>query len=389
MNQNISIIELNNKTIYLLGTAHVSQNSAKEAYDLIHEVKPDCVCIELDDERFEGIQNENKWKDTDIFTIIKQKKVGFMFANIILGSYQKRLAEQFGIKAGYEMIQSIQAANEVNARIVNADRNIKTTFMRIWRKMRFPQKIKLIFNLLLGFLDDEEMTEEDLEQLKTQDMLQSALNQLGDEFPDIKKYLLDERDMFIAQKIKEADGDVVVAVVGAAHAPGIKVNINNDTNLDEISEVPNPSKLNKVIGWIIPIIIILMIGVTMVNDMTSGMDQIKQWILYNSICSALFTIFAFGHILSIITAFIVAPITSLNPLIAAGWFAGLVEAYMRKPTVSDFENLSSDLVSLKGVWKNKLTRVFLVVILANVGSTLGTILGGVGIFNIFKNLFIG
>lgn len=385
MSEHVTILTVGTKTIYLLGTAHVSSESAQEAYELICEVKPDSVCIELDADRLNSIQNEDKWKNTDVVSVIKQKKSAFLLVNIILSSYQKRLASKFDISAGQEMIRSIEAAQETGAKLKTVDRSLKTTFMRIWRKLNLWEKMKLMFSVMYSFLADEDITEEDLELLKTQDMLQSALSELSATFPSLKKYLVDERDMYLAQSIKEAEGETIVAVVGAAHTPGIKKYIEEEIDLSELDEIPPPSKLGKVVGWSIPVLIVGMMIYTFFFDRSSGLDQLKQWILYNGTLSAVGALLAGGHIFTILTAFAAAPITSLNPLLAAGWFAGLTEAHFRKPKVEDFDNLSRDLTSLKGLWKNKLTRVLLVVIFANIGSVLGTYLGGIEIFKIFRD----
>ncbi len=388
MSENVTVLTIGEKTIYLLGTAHVSKESAQEARQLILDVHPDSVCVELDRDRMNNIKQQDKWNDTDIISVIKQKKAAFLLVNIILSSYQKRMAEKFDISAGQEMIESIDAAEEVGARVVPVDRSLQTTFLRIWRKLKFWDKMKLLGTVLFNFGEEEELTEEDLEKLKTQDMLESALSELSEEFASLKTYLVDERDMYLSQKIKKAPGKCIVAVVGAAHTLGIKQYIEETIDLTEISTVPPKRKIGKVIGWAIPIIILTMIVLTFVFDsQASGWDQILHWVLYNGILAALGTILAGGHPLSVLTALLAAPFTSLNPMLAAGWFAGLVEAFIRKPKVEDFQKLSSDLSSWKGLWKNKLTRVLLVVTLANVGSSIGTYLSGIDIFLVFKNIF--
>ncbi len=385
-NGNVTVIKLEDKTVYLLGTAHVSSDSAEDAKKLIEEIKPDSVCIELDKERLENMLYPKKWSDTDIADIIRQKKAAFLMANLILSSYQKRLADKFGIKVGQEMLVAIQTAKESNIPLVTIDRNIKTTFMRIWRKMSLWGKLKLIFNLIFSFVDDEEISKSDLEELKNQDMLQGALSELSAEFPEIKKYLVDERDEFLTDGIKNAPGKKVVAIVGAAHTIGIKKLINEDISqehIKEIDSVPPAGKTAKVVGWLIPVAIIVMFAVTLFKDPSGLLSQLKQWVLYNGTLSALGVVFAGGHIYAILTAFVAAPITSLNPLLAAGWFAGFAQAKAIKPTVSDVEALSDDLSTFKGFRSNKFTRVLLVVIFGNLGSVVGTIAAGVGIFNIF------
>ncbi|MFZ7120364.1 MAG: TraB/GumN family protein [Eubacteriaceae bacterium] len=387
MDSNIYRLKYLEKEIILIATAHVSKNSAKEVYDVITNEKPDSVCIELDEQRYKSLKEKDKWKNTNIIKIIKEKKVGLMFTNILLSNYQRKIAEQFNINAGEEMIQGIKSCEEIGSNLVLADREIQTTFLRVWRGVSFWGKLKLIFSIMFSLIDDEEITEEDLEKMKEEDMLNSALSELSKNFPGLKKYLVDERDQYLANRIKNAPGNKIVAVLGAAHVPGIKKEIFKEQDLDEISTIPPKSVLSKAIGWVIPVLIVVFIASTFSIDKISGFSQMKSWILWNSSLSALGAFIAFGHPLSIITAFIVAPISSLNPLLAAGWFAGLTEANYRKPKVDDFEKLSKDLYSFKGLWKNKVTRVMLVVIFANIGSVAGTWISGINIFNTFMNTF--
>jgi pheromone shutdown-related protein TraB len=220
-------------------------------------------------------------------------------------------------------------------------------------------------------------------------MLTSALSELSKSFPQLKETLIDERDKYLAQKIKDAPGKKIVAVVGAGHVPGLKEAIKEDQDLAALSKIPPKKKTGKIIGWTISVAIISLIVATIIVNRDAGLDQILSWILWNGSLSALGTLAAFGHPLSILTAFVVAPISSLNPLLAAGWFAGLVEAIIRKPHVSDFENLSEDVNSFKGFWRNRVTRILLVVVLANVGSTIGTFIGGADVVRIFIKSFWG
>jgi pheromone shutdown-related protein TraB len=380
---NVYRITVGEKEILLIGTAHVSKQSAQEVKEIIETEKPDSVCIELDEERYRSILNKNKWQNMDIIKVIKEKRAILLLMNLILSTYQKKMARQFDINPGQEMIQGIQSANKVGAHLVLADRNIQTTFKRIWRGVGFWGKIKLFYSIVFSILDDEEISEEELEKMKTEDMLTSALKELSSSFPELKKHLVDERDQYLAQKIKEAPGEKVIAVLGAAHIPGIKLQITREHDLIELSKVPPKKISSKIIGWMIPAIILIIIISTFTIDMSTGLEQITSWILWNGTLSALGVAFAFGHILSILTAFIAAPITSLNPLLAAGWFAGLTEALIKRPRVNDFENLSQDIFSIKGFWKNRVTRILLVVILANIGSAIGTWIGGVEVIRIF------
>ncbi|SDH34421.1 TraB/GumN family protein [Desulfosporosinus hippei] len=382
-NESISRIDLYGKEFILIGTAHVSKQSAELVKEVIEAERPDSVCIELDEPRYQTIIEGNKWKETDIFKIIKEKKATLLLINLVISSFQKRLAKQFGINAGQEMIQGAESAKEIGANLVLADRNIQITFSRIWQGVGFWGKVKLLTGIFFSIFDDEDISEEDLEKMKSQDMLNSILNEFTVSFPKLKLPLIDERDQYLAQKIKDAPGSKVVAVLGAAHVPGIKEELKREHDLAKLSEVPAQSKTLKIIGWSIPLLILAVMVYTFIANPAAGIQQTISWVLWTGSFAALGTALAFGHPLTILTSFVVAPITTLHPLIAAGWFAGIVQAYLRRPSVRDFENLSEDVFSLKGFWNNKVTRILIIVTLANLGGTIGTIIGGADVVRLF------
>lgn len=384
-NQNITRLELNGIEYVLIGTAHVSKKSAELVKEVIEREMPDSVCIELDKQRYDSIQNGNRWREMDIFQVIKEKKATLLLMNLAISSFQKRMAEQFGIKPGQEMIQGIESANEIGAELVLADRNIQITFSRIWSNIGLKGKAALLTQVLAGLFTKETITEEELEKMKTQDAIDSVLQEFSDEFPRLKKPLIDERDQYLAQKIKDAPGKKIVAVLGAAHVPGIVNEIQKEHDLNKLREVPPKSKAPKIIGWSIPLVIIGLIAYTFWANPIAGWQQVFSWLIWNGGLSALGTIIAFGHPLAVLTAFVAAPITSLNPLMAAGWFAGLVQALIKKPNVADFEALTEDVHTLKGFWHNKVTRILLVIILSNLGSAIGTFVAGTDIVRVFIN----
>lgn len=384
-NNNIHQLDIDNKKIILIGTAHVSKNSADEVKAIIEKEHPDTVCVELCKSRYDSIQDKDRWANMDIIKIIKEKKALLFLVNLIMSSYQKKIAKQLGVNAGQEMIQGVESAREIDAEIVLADRNIDITFKRILANIKLWDKIKLLFQLVFSMFDSGDISEEDLDKLKSEDMLNSALNEMTKSMPRLKKTLVDERDKYLAQKIKDAPGEKIVAVLGAAHVPGIKKEIFKENDLRELRKLPKPKNTKKIISWGIPAVIILLIGSTFLINKDTGIKQISSWILWNGSLSALGAALAVAHPLSILTAFLAAPISSLNPLIAAGWFAGLVEVLIRKPSVKEFENLADDVLNLKGFWKNKVTRTLLVVVLANLGSVLGTMVSGTDIVRLFIN----
>jgi pheromone shutdown-related protein TraB len=384
---NITRLNVEGKEIILIGTAHVSKQSAEQVKEVIELERPDSVCIELDEQRYQSITEGDKWRDMDIFKVIKERKAAVLLVNLALSSFQKRMASQLGINAGQEMIQGIESAKEVGANLVLADRNIQITFSRIWRNVSFWGKSQLIAQIILSIFSNDKITEEELEKMKSQDMLDSILSDFTEHFPKLKVPLIDERDQYLSQKIKEAPGQKVVAVLGAAHVPGIKKEIYKDHDLSTITQLPPKSKVPKIIGWVIPLFIIMMIAYTFYNNPSAGLQQTISWFLWHGSLSALGTAIAFGHPLTILTAFVAAPITALDPVTAAGWFTGFVQALVRKPHVSDFESLSDDVRSVKGFWNNKVTRILLVVVLANLGSSIGTFIGAADVFRLFLNNF--
>ncbi|KPL60135.1 TraB/GumN family protein [Rossellomorea vietnamensis] len=381
--KNITRIHMDGKEFILIGTAHVSRQSAEQVKEVIEAERPDTVCVELDEPRYQSIVEGDKWRDTDIFQVIKDKKATLLLMNLAIGSFQRRMAKQFGIKPGQEMIQGIESAKDLAAELVLADRNIQVTFSRIWNSVGFSGKAKLLTQIIYSIFSTDTITEEELEKIKSQDMLDSMLNEFTQVFPKLKTPLIDERDQYLAQKIKEAPGKKIVAVLGAAHVPGITQEIHKEHNLEKLNERPTKSKWPKIIGWTIPVMILAVIAYTFISNPDAGIQQGISWILWNGGFSALGVAIGMGHPLAILTAFVAAPITSLNPLLAAGWFAGFVQAYFRRPNVGDFDSLPEDVLSIKGFWRNKVTRVLLIVVLANLGSTLGTVIGGADVVRLF------
>jgi pheromone shutdown-related protein TraB len=263
------------------------------------------------------------------------------------------------------------------------DRNIQTTFSRIWNRLTLREKINLLTELVFSTFSNEQITEAQLEAMKESDMIEQALAQIQGKYTTIKTVLIDERDQYMAAKIKTAPGDVIVAIIGAAHAQGIKDYLHQSVNLQELDTVPPKKVTAKIAGWIIPITIVALIIATFSIDVSLGWQQIKTWVLLNGSFAAVGTALVLAHPLTILVAFVVAPISSLSPLLAVGWFTGLVEAFLNKPTVQDLQNVAKDFKSLKTIFKNKFIKILLVVIMANLFSSIATFLSS---FQIIRNL---
>jgi len=381
---NVHEISFDEKQILLIGTAHISQSSVDEVNSVIDQEKPDTVCIELCSSRHQAMLDKDQWKNMDIYKVVREGKSFLLFANLIMTAFQKRLGSQLGVKPGAEMLEAANAAERVGAELILADRDVKITLQRTWRGMTFWGRMKVLSQLLASLFVREEISKEEIEKLKESDALSEAMQMLAEQSPEMKRILIDERDQFMAEKIKLAQGKRIVAVVGAGHVKGLTAELEREHNLAELETVPPPGKIGTWLKWGIPTLIVGLVAYGFFTVETDvSIEMIQRWFLINGTLSALGTAIAFGHPITIATAFVAAPFTSLNPAVAAGWVAGLVEAFLRKPQVRDFESLADDITHLRGFWQNNITRILLVVMFANLGSAIGTFVGGFAIASYF------
>ena len=388
MNENIVKLEYQDKEIYLIKTAHVSKNSVSDVDEAFNEINPDSVCIELDKARYDSLMSkDDKWKDQDIVKVIKDGKVGYLMVNIILGSFQKRMAKSLDTKSGGEMMEGIKLANENHKNLVLSDRSVNTTFGRVWNSLTLIEKSKLLATIISSIFDKEEISEEELASLKEADALDAALKEVAKEFPNVKKTLVDERDKYLAQKIKTAPGKKIIAIIGAAHSLGIEKYLNEDVNTEELEKVIKKKGIGTILKWAIPLGILFMLLYTIFTNLSTGLDQLKSWVLWNGTAGALGTLICLGHPLSALVAFIAAPFTSLNPLLSAGLFSAITEVSIRKPKVRDFESLADDTETVKGFWKNRVTRILMIFIFTNIFSSIATFISGAGILKTFIDIF--
>jgi pheromone shutdown-related protein TraB len=361
------------KEIILIGTAHVSKESAELVTEVIQVEQPDTVCVELCASRYQSIRQRDQWQEMNIVRVIKEKKAFLLLSNLLLASFQKRIAEKLDINPGQEMIKAIEAGESVGAKIHLADRDVRITLSRTWRAMGLWSKLKLMFQLLLSLGDVDDITEEDVEKMKQEDILESVLSDIGKSLPEIRDILIDERDRYLAQKIRTAPGKKIVAVVGAGHVPGIKKYWDVPVDTAALDHIPPKSGFSRLIKWIIPVGIAILFGIGFFyGGKDAGTEMITWWIAANGILAGLGALLAMAHPMTIVSSVLAAPLTSLNPMIAAGWVSGLVEAFSRKPKVRDFENLQKDIHTIRGFWRNNITRILLVVVFTNIGSAIGT-----------------
>jgi len=368
-----------NDNIILVGTAHISKDSVEEVKQVIEKYKPKIVAVELCKRRHEAITKKDKWENTPVNKLLKSNNAYLMIAQTFLSSIQRKLGKEFGVEPGSEMIAAMDEAKKHNLDVALVDRDISITLKRAWKKMGIREKFRLTWEFLKAILgyDEEEIEELDLKELMKEDVISAMMKEFGEIAPSVNNVLIHERDEYIAKKIlDESKKGRVVGVVGAGHLNGIKKYLDEkelDVDLKELEYVPRKRfSIFKAIGYSIPVLFVALI---VYGFYTAGSDLVLEmffyWFLINGVCSAVGAAIARGHPFTILTAFVAAPITSLNPAIAAGWVAGYVEAKLRTPVVKDFKELSK-LDSLRDFWNNRVIRLLMVVALANVGSMIGT-----------------
>jgi pheromone shutdown-related protein TraB len=374
--ERVTHVRVEDKDVYLVGTAHISQDSVEDVRATVEQVRPEAICVELCKARHQAMTQADNWRKMDVVKVVRQKKAVFLLAQLIMSSFYRRLGEKLGVQPGAEMIEGIRLAESTGAQLVLADRDIEITLKRVWGYLGLWSKLKLATQVMTGIFVHEEIDAGMIEQLKKQDQLEAVMAEFAGQYPEIKRRLIDERDTYLAEKIRTAPGKTVVAVVGAGHVDGIKSQIQQEHSLDELMQLPPKSIWPTVFAWGIPLLILLLIIRGFGQGTTHGFQNIYIWVLVTGTLAAVGAAVALAHPLTILSAFLAAPITTLHPLLAAGWIAGIVQVAIKKPTVNDLEELPTAIASMKGFWFNPVTRILLVVALANVGAMVGVWVAG-------------
>lgn len=378
MSQTEKRLQLNGREIILLGTAHISQDSIDEVTQSIKNEKPDAVGIELDEGRLATMKNPDAWKELDIVKVLKEGKGFVMMANLVLASFQRRMGSDVGVKPGEEMKAALSVCEELSISTVMVDRPIQTTLKRAWAKSSFWGKCKLLGVLISSAFDKEEISQEQIESLKDSSEMDSMMSELASYLPTVKEVLIDERDQYLASKIWESKGNKVIAVLGAGHLGGVEKYLEklakNEASSDttEIAKIPSSGIASKLLGWLFPVAIVALIVAGFFKGGTaSSLEMLLNWVLWNGSLSALGSLIALGHPLTILVGFVGAPIATLNPVLGVGLFTGIVQAWVKKPKIEDMENLYTDVSSVKGFYKNRILHVLLVFLLSSIGGVIG------------------
>ena len=380
-------LRVGERDFVLVGTAHISRESVDLVREVIAEERPDTVCIELDSQRFEALRNEKRWESLDLREIIRNRQLAQLIASLTLSSYQRRLGLQLGVTPGSELLEAARAAEELQIPIELCDRDVRITLRRAWAAVSWWRKAMLLATIAASAFDTPELSEEELRRIRQRDVLSELMRELGDAMPALKKVLIDERDAFLAEKIRRVSGNRIVAVVGAGHVEGMLAALEDarDVDLEEINQIPPVSSGWKWFGWGIPALIlgsITWIGIT--RGAEAAGSNALYWFLANAIPTGLGAILALAHPATIAGAALAAPFTSLTPLIGAGYVAAFLQAWTCPPTVRDFQTVGDDLSRWRRWWSSRLLRIFLVFLLTTLGSVVGTWVGGI---EIARNLF--
>ncbi|MCA9837829.1 MAG: TraB/GumN family protein [Trueperaceae bacterium] len=393
--QPLELVEREGITYTILGTAHVSKASADAVQELIESGKFDAVAIELDQNRYNSLTNPDSVAQMDLFQVIRQGKAGMVAANLALGAFQQRIAEQFNIEPGQEMRIAIQTAKAANLPILLIDRDIGITLRRVYRNVPWWQRLNIFAGLITSVFSNEKITEDEIEKLKQGDMLESTFAEFAQSSERLFTPLIAERDQYMAAELRE-QGILtppkykhVLAVIGAGHLKGLVNHLKTDQSNPEaiktsLNQLPPPSIWPKIIPWLIVAVILFGFVIGFRRSPELGLSLIADWFLINGVLAGLGAAIALGHPLTVLGTFIAAPFTSLNPLIGAGFVAAGIELWLRKPHVGDFSSLRKDVTTTRGWWRNRVARTLLVFFLATLGSAAGTYIAG---FKIFGRLF--
>jgi pheromone shutdown-related protein TraB len=335
--------------------------------------------VEIDEARFRAMTQGQDWSNLNIYRVIRERKGFLLLGNLVLQSFQRRIGEELGIKPGEEMRAAVGAAEEREIPVALCDRDIQITLRRAWASTGLWGKNKMLAALLSSLFSREELSKEEIEELKQKSALQGMMEELAEFLPQAKTVLIDERDQYLAKRIFEQPETNIVAVVGAGHVSGIVSHLHRlaedaaSVRLEELDVIPPKKPVTRALPYVIPALVLGLIGWGFVQSgWQGGLELFMRWVLVNGSLSAIGALVALAHPVTIVASFAAAPITSMNPTIGVGIVAGLLEAVVRKPRVLDFERLQTDILSVRGFFRNRVTHVLLVFFFSSLGSAIGT-----------------
>lgn len=389
----LRMMSVGDTTFSLLGTAHVSRASVTEVEDVIACGNYDVVAVELCQQRYRSLTQPDALEQLDLFQVLRSGKAGMVAASLALAAFQQRLADQFGTRPGAEMEAAIKGADGANLPLWLVDRDIGVTLNRIYRRASWWQRLSLVGGLIASGLSREKITEEEIERLKEGDLLESTFAEFAEHSSLLYETLITERDQYIAarllQKAHELQPTNVLVVIGAGHLAGVEAALSkpmaNPGATQRTLERPLPAtRWTKWIPWVIVALIFAGFGIGFARNPALGIDLLIEWALITGGLAAFGSLLAGAHPLTVVTAFLAAPLTTLHPALGVGFFTAAVEMALRKPLVRHFRTLRADVARLRGWWQNRVARTLLVFLFSTIGAAAGTYLAG---FRIVERLF--
>lgn len=369
------------REVVLVGTAHISPDSVRLVRETIEREKPDGVCVELDRGRFEALMDPARIERLDLKQAVRERKLLPLIAGIALGAWQARMGLRFGVEPGAELREAALAAREAGIPVRLVDREVRVTLLRVWRRAGFRQKLRLLAGGLEGGGGAEGAleTEEDLKRLVSADVVSRLVAELGEAFPTLKTVVMDERDAWIADAVRETEGGRLVVVVGAGHLDGVERRLLGDEPVDRaaLAEIPPRGRLARGIGVAVPLVILSALGWTWATrGAAAASEGALFWVAVNSIPAALGAAAALAHPLTVLAALVSAPFTSLTPVLGAGYVTGFVQAWVRPPRVFELRALREEALAPRKWFTNRALRIALAFLLPTIGSAIGTFVGG-------------
>jgi pheromone shutdown-related protein TraB len=377
--EDVRVVGAGDREFVVVGTAHVSRESALLVRRAIDELRPDAVAIELDPKRFEALSRPERFEALDLREVIRTRQLATLGLNLALAAYQRSLGVALGVKPGAELLEAARAAEQAGIPVALCDRDVRITLRRAWHALSFWQRMLLLTSFSAALFERVQLSEDDLRELRRTDVLSRLLAELGNAFPGLKLVLIDERDAYLAERIRETPGRRIVAVVGAGHLEGVVRALEREQRIDlaALSTTPRPSRWTHILGWGIPALVVLSLFVIGLRDGSAvAGENVAFFALATGLPSAAGTLLALGHPATVLSALLLAPLTALSPLIGIGHVTALVQSWVRPPLVRELSSALDDLGSAAGLWRNRLLRVLLVFALSTLGGIVGTWVGG-------------
>lgn len=362
----------------LVGTAHISRESADAVERVIEAERPDCVAVELDTRRYDALSQRRGLESLDLREVIRNRQLAPLLVNLVLASYQRQLGGALGVAPGSELLAAVRSAEAHGIPVRLCDRDVRITLRRAWAALSMWRKAELVAALLHASLSPPTLSEDALRSLRQEDVLSRLMADLGDAFPALKRVLIDERDTYLAEQLRRAPGTRIVAVVGAGHLAGMRAALvdGRATDLSALEAIPPVSFATKLGGWSIPAVIVLsLLAIGIRKGPAAVGDNLLFWVVATGLPGLVGAIVALAHPATAAATFLAAPVTTLSPLIGVGYVAAFVEAYVRPPLVREIQTVADDVRFPRRWWQNRVLRICLVFLLTTIGTALGALFG--------------